>query len=382
MLYVGQEEIEALAEVIRSGKMFRYQEDGQCGMFEKRYSQFLNVKYTGLCSSGTAALTACLAGLKIGPGDEVIIPSHTYMATALAVLSVGAIPVIADIDESIMISPESIDSMAGPRTKAVIPVHMWGQLCDMDSIMEAARRNNLLVVEDACQCVGGFYNTRAAGTIGDAGAFSFNYFKNMTCGEGGAVVTDDDTVYERARCMIDPCNFYWEGRTDSIQPFSNCGSRASEFEGAMLNAQLDRIEGLIEKLRGMKTRILKQTASSGIRECPRHSPEGECAISILYIFDSAGEADAFAEASGGTVLMKTGRHTYTEWDQILSRNGSHHPALNPFDLPANSECRTEYSRDMLPRSIDILSRAVKISLTAEMTDTDADALADTICSSV
>jgi dTDP-4-amino-4,6-dideoxygalactose transaminase len=284
------------------------------------------------------------------------------MATALAVLSVGAIPVVAEIDESIMISPESVRDTIGPHTRAVIPVHMWGQLCDMDSLLKITDEHDIRVLEDACQCVGGFYGDRAAGSMGNAGAFSFNIFKNMICGEGGGVITDDERVFERVCCMIDPCCFYWKGRSDSLRPFSNCGSRASEFEGAMLNAQLDRIEGLLARLREIKEEIFERTADAGLRQCPRHAPEGECATSILYLLPDEDTARAFAEHTGGTVLLHTGRHTYTEWDQVLAKRGSHHPALNPYDLPQNARCRKDYSADMCSKSLDILARAVKIDL--------------------
>ena len=145
-----------------------------------------------LTCSGTYALTAAVIALGIGPGDEVLVPAHTYMATAMAVLAAGAIPVIVDVDESITIDPDAVDDAVGPRTRAVIPVHMWGAACAMDRIMEVAARHDLLVLEDTCQGIGGGYEGRKLGTIGHAGAFSFNYYKNITAGEGGAVCTADD----------------------------------------------------------------------------------------------------------------------------------------------------------------------------------------------
>lgn len=172
-----------------------------------------------------------MIGLGVGPGDEVLVPAHTYMATATAVLSVGAIPIIVDIDESLTISPAAIREAIGPRTKAVIPVHVWGAACDMDAIMQIAQENDLLVLEDSCQGVGGSYKGRKLGSIGHAGAFSFNYYKNITAGEGGGVASNDDAVMERARCAIDPCHFYWQGRSDSTKPFAGIGARASELMG-------------------------------------------------------------------------------------------------------------------------------------------------------
>ena len=122
---------------------------------------------------------------------------------------------------------------------------MWGAACDMGAIMDIARRRGLLVIEDACQGVGGGYEGRRFGAIGDVGCFSFNYYKNMTCGEGGGVAVNNDVWAERARCAIDPCHFYWQGRHDTEKPFSANGARASELMGAMLNVQLDRLDGMV-----------------------------------------------------------------------------------------------------------------------------------------
>ena len=199
MYTVGDEEIEAITRVIRSGEMFRYHEGGECERFEQRYAEFLGVEHVALTASGTNALTAAVISLGLGPGDEVLVPAHTYMATALAVLAAGAIPVVVDVDESITIDPAAVDDAVGPHTKAVIPVHMWGAVCDMNAIMEIAARRDLRVIEDGCQAVGGSYEGRKVGTIGDIGAFSFNYFKNMTAGEGGAVASDHAELMQRAR---------------------------------------------------------------------------------------------------------------------------------------------------------------------------------------
>ena len=154
MYEIGNQEVQAIKKIISKGKLFRYLENSECDFFEKNYSKYLSIKYTALASSGTAALTAALVGLKIGPGDEVLIPAHTYMATAMSVLSVGAIPIIVDIDETLTIDPKALEEACGPLTKAVIVVHMWGTTCDMNAIMKIAKKKKLFVIEDACQSVG------------------------------------------------------------------------------------------------------------------------------------------------------------------------------------------------------------------------------------
>ena len=148
---------------------------------------------------------------------------------------------------------------------------MWGTACDMDAIMAIAARHKLIVIEDACQGVGGAYEGRKFGTIGDVGCFSFNYYKNMTAGEGGGVAVNDDAVAERARCAIDPCHFYWHGRNDATQPFAGNGARASELMGAMLNVQLDRLDGMVARhARGAegdprRHRLARQSRACGRR---------------------------------------------------------------------------------------------------------------------
>jgi dTDP-4-amino-4,6-dideoxygalactose transaminase len=361
---VGQEEIDAVTRVIRSQALFRYGVGNECERFEARYAEYLGVKHFALAASGSNALAAAMTAVGLGPGDEVIIPAHTYMATATSVLSVGAIPLIVDIDDTITIDPKAIEAAIGPRTRAIVAVHMWGAACDMDAIMAIARRHDLIVVEDACQGVGGGYEGRKLGGIGHIGAFSFNYYKNMTCGEGGGVAVNDDVLAERARCAIDPCHFYWQGRNDAVKPFSGNGARASELMGAMLNVQLDRLDGMIAAMRAEKKTILKATRSLGnlgLEATRMNSPDHDCATQVMYSLPSAEAAKRFVALCPSVVIGKTGRHTYTEWDQVLMGAGAAHPAMNPFNMPANAECRKTYSKDMCAKSLEILDRTIMVA---------------------
>ena len=364
MYKVGEAEIEALTRVIRSGALFRYGVGHECERFEARYADYLGVKHFALAASGSQALAAAMTAAGLGPGDEVIIPSHTYMATATSVLTCGAIPLIVDIDESVTIDPAAIEAAIGSRTKAIVAVHMWGAACDMDAIMALAERRGLIVIEDACQGVGGGYKGRKLGSIGHVGAFSFNYYKNMTAGEGGGVAVNDDAWAERARCAIDPCHFYWQGRNDAVKPFSGNGARASELMGAMLNVQLDRIDGMIAAMRAEKRAILEGTASLGnlgLKPSPMHSPDHDCATQVMYTFPTAEAARRFAELTPSVIIGRTGRHTYAEWDQVLMGAGAAHPAMNPFNMAANAECRQSYSKGMCAKSLEILERTVMVA---------------------
>ena len=370
MFEIGQPELDRIAGVFATGNLFRYLAEGgaECERFEARYAERLGVRHCLMTASGTNALTAALIGAGIGPGDEVIVPACTYMATPMAVLGAGAIPVIVDIDESLAMSPAALHDAVGPRTRAVIPVHMWGLPCDMNAIMATAADRGLLVVEDACQAVGGAYEGRMLGSIGHAAAFSFNFYKNMSCGEGGAVVTGDDAFAERIGCAIDPCRFYWDGRSDSFAGFTANGARASEIEGAIMNCQLDRLDGMIAAMRAQKRRIVRETAACGLSASPANSPAWECGSHAAFLLPSAAAADALAEAAGGFVARNTGRHVYTEWDPVLQHRGAHHAALNPFDLKQNRGCRMTYSKEMCRPSLDILGRTVLVRTHPDYSD--------------
>ena len=365
MYIVGDEEIAALSELLREGKLFRYRADSACERFERRYAEHLGVRHFALTVSGTFALAAAMTALGIGPGDEVLVPAHTYMATATAVLTAGAIPVIVDVDESITIDPAAVEAAIGPHTRAVVAVHMWGAACNMNAIMEIGKRRALWVIEDACQAVGGGYEGRKLGSIGDIGAFSFNYYKNMTAGEGGGVATSDDHLAQRARCAIDPCHFYWTGREDNLKPFAGNGGRASELVGAMLNIQLDRIDGIISAMRAERQKIIGETArlgNLGLELSPMNSPQHDCAAHLMYLLPSAEKAERFTQIFPAVIAGRTGRHTYTEWDQVLMGMGAAHPAMNPYNHPANAGCRRSYSKDMCARSLDILDRTVMVPM--------------------
>jgi len=375
MYEIGDEEANDIKKIISKGKWFRYLKNSECEIFETNYSKYLSTKHTALSSSGTAALTASLVGLKIGPGDEIIIPAHTYMATAMSVLSVGAIPVIVDIDESLTINPKALEDASGPRTRAVIVVHMWGTACNMNAIMKIAKKKKLFVIEDTCQAVGGGYEKKMLGTIGHVGAFSFNYYKNMTSGEGGAVVSNNKEIIERAKCAIDPCHFYWQGRKNSLKPFASNGSRASEFMGALLNVQLKRLPGMIKKMRSERDKILNSTqnlSNMGIRHSQLNSKDYDCGNYVFLRFNNSSDAKNFTSIFPAPIAGKTGRHNYTEWDQILLKEGSFHQSLNPFKLSENKKCRMNYSKDMCKSSLEILDKTILIPTDPKNTKKDTD----------
>ena len=373
MYEIGNQEVQAIKKIISKRKLFRYLENSECDLFEKNYSKYLSIKHAALASSGTAALTASLVGLKIGPGDEVLIPAHTYMATAMSVLSVGAIPIIVDIDETLTIDPKALEEACGPLTKAAIVVHMWGTTCNMNAIMKIAKKKNLFVIEDACQGVGGGYEKKMLGTIGHVGAFSFNYYKNMTSGEGGAVVSNNKEIIERAKCAIDPCHFYWQGRKNSLKPFAANVSRASEFMGALLNIKLKRLPRMIKLMRAERNKILSSTqnlSNMGIKHSPLNSKNYDCGNYVFFKFNNTLDAEKFTSIFPAPIAGKTGRHNYTEWDQILLKEGSFHQSLNPYKLSQNKKCRMNYSKNMCKSSLEILDKTIMIPTDPKNTKKD------------
>ena len=368
MYRIGEAEVARVRKLIESGRMFRYGKGGECDRFERDWGKHVGVPHVRMTRSGTGALYTALVGLGVGPGDQVVVPSYTYMATALAVVGAGAIPVIADVDESLTLSAKDLERRITPHTRAVIPVHMVGLPCDMKGIMRVARRHKLLVLEDACQAVGGGYAGKKLGAIGHAGAFSFNFFKNITCGEGGAVVSKSRAVFDRASVAIDCCSYYWnpEEQREDLQ-FAGHNFRASEFEGAILNAQLRRLEGILQRMRGHKKELLQVGEEAGLKSIRNNSLDFECGTHLGFIFGTEPEAREFSlrlgEREVGSFLpMDTGRHVYTRWDPIMRRQGAHHAALDPFKLAANRKCRIKYSHDMCQDSLDILNRSVLISM--------------------
>ena len=226
MFRIGKEEIEAVARAINSKDFFKINGSGQEVLnFENEMKAYSGAEYCILMSSGFGALTSALIGLGIGPGDEVIVPAYTYIATALAVTAVGAIPVIVEADEALTIDVAEVEKKITKATKAVMPVHIQGFPCDMDALKSLCDKHGIAIVEDACQADGGTYKGRPLGTIGDAGALSFNYYKIISSGEGGALLTDRKEIFERALIYQDSSAIAFFG--NQMEGFENqafCGN--------------------------------------------------------------------------------------------------------------------------------------------------------------
>jgi dTDP-4-amino-4,6-dideoxygalactose transaminase len=372
MYIIGDEETQAVKRVIDSGKLYRYCTAAEGGLeevinFEKEWAEFCGTKHAVSTSSGTSALVCALAGAGIGPGDEVIVPGYTFVATALAVLQVGAIPVVVDIDESNTIDVESVKQHLSPRTRCVIPVHMCGMPCNMEPLLELCAANEILLLEDACQAAGGEYRGKKLGTLGDVGVFSFNMYKIISAGESGAVITDDKKLFERAYVKHDGGCFLRE-QIQFLQEavFAGENYRNNEISAAILRVQLKRLPDILASLRKSRARFaneLKETES--IRLAPSYDAGGDCGVQLLVNTDSEERTRRLIDLllqNGvfGMTPIDSGRHVYANWEPLMDRIGGHHPALDPFKMEANRQCAMEYGPEMLPKTLDVLKRSVQV----------------------
>lgn len=247
--FFGEEERREVNDVLSTGILMRYGFDAtrkdiwKSREFEQAIATRLNCGFVQLTSSGTSALTTALASLGIGAGDEVIMPSFTFVASFEAVLSVGAIPVLVDINDSLTMDPVAVRKAITSATRCIMPVHMCGAMADMDAIQEICRDHKLILLEDACQSIGASYKGKSLGTIGDAGTLSFDFVKTVTCAEGGAVLTNNKTVYTNADGYSDHGHDHiGNDRGAELHPFIGYNFRISELHAAVGLAQFRKLD--------------------------------------------------------------------------------------------------------------------------------------------
>lgn len=371
--------------VLRKKRVFRYtgkdKEESEAYQLERLYQQRVATKHCLAVNAGTSALVAAMVGAEIGPGDEVIVPGYTYIATAAAVLIARAVPVIVEVDDTLTMDPKAFEAAITPHTKAVIPVHMRGVPAQMDEILDVARRHHLIVIEDVAQANGGSYKGNPLGSMGHAGCFSFQQYKLITAGEGGMVATNDDNIFRRARIYHDSALAFWDsGLAKDNGNFVGENYRMSELNAALALAQSQRIDALVSALRHIKTKII-----DGIKDLPQivlqriPDPEGDVSYSLLFYLPTAEHALRFSDllkAEGvmnGTINQNNGiadRHIYKNWSYVLQKRGSSEKD-NPWNC-ASYRGSVQYSENMCPNTLNWLSRAVAIGLHQRMTEQDTD----------
>ncbi len=364
----GDEERKELLDVMESGHLSRYgSEDDpafkrKVATFEREFASFIGTKYSVATSSGTGSLQCCLAALGIGAGDEVIVPGYTFIASISSIIMSNAIPVLADIDESLTIDPDDIERRISPRTKAIMPVHMLGNPCAMDRIMAIAKKHNLYVIEDCCQAAGASSKGKRVGTFGDIAAFSLNVYKTITAGDGGVVVTDDERLFERAFGFHDqghkPNRMGVEVGNRSIV---GVNMRINELTGAVALAQLRKLDSMLATLHAKKDRLKKSLEGlPGFKFRTINDTRGECATLLTLLFDTKDRAERFCEKIGGKPLAYSGWHVYNNMEQVINKVTASKSNC-PYDCEKNGT-EVTYTKHMLPKTDAILDRAVNISV--------------------
>jgi len=377
MYRIGKEEIAELIKVIEARDLFKINGGlKESNQVENKLAEIFNCKYPIFMTSGHAALTSALVAMGIGPGDEVIVPGYTYISTAMAVVAAGAVPIIVEVDDTLTISPEDIVKKISKNTKAIIPVHIQGFPCNMKAIMDIAKEYGLFVLEDACQADGGSFEGKRLGTIGDAGALSFNFFKIVTCGEGGALLTDSREIFERALIYHD-CSAvaFFGNQMSEFTTEGFCGSeyRSNELCAAVMNVQLERLEGILSDLR--KNKKYMMDALSDVAEfIPSNDIAGDCGTTLAFKFESEAAARKFAAAKGvgGMLPIDTGKHIYRHWTPIMMKKGAFNPLMDPFKMEANKEIVPDYNENMCPATLKKLSEAVYIGVSPDATTNELD----------
>jgi len=385
-----EREVQAAVDLLRTPeKLFRHRggEATNADLFEREVCDLTGAKHALMVNSGTSALTCCLAGLGIGPGDDVIVPAYTYIATAAVVIDCGAIPIMAEVDESLGMDPEDLERKITPYTKAVICTHMQGVPCKIDAIRAVCKRHGLLMIEDCCQAIGARYKGDYCGVHSDAFAWSLNYYKTITCGEGGVAFCADERHFAKAVCQSDPANLMWKTGliSEDTQPFSRAGYRVSELSAAIARVQLTKLEGIVAKTRSLKKRLI-----AGLDTPVNYQlqvvddPEGDAGISFAIIGKTHDITRRMTERLAeeglrvGSIYNEgfPDRHIYAYWDSVM-KQGSWSRAGYPWKDPAYKG-KIEYSPDMCPKTLDILSRCMRIGLNTRFTDENVDEIAAAI----
>lgn len=276
----GQQERNEVNDVLDNGVLMRYGFDGmrnghwKAKELETALQNTFKSKHVQLVSSGTAAVSVALASAGVGAGDEVIMPTFTFVASFEAIMMLGAIPVLVDIDDTLCLNPEAVQKAITPKTKAIMVVQMCGSMGNMDALQSIANKHNLLLVEDACQAIGGTYKGKALGSIGDLGCFSFDFVKTITCGEGGAVITNNKQYYTNADHYSDHGHDHvGNDRGAETHPFLGYNFRISELHAAVGLAQVKRLPEFL-KIQKKNFNILRNALSIIPEVTFRTVPEG------------------------------------------------------------------------------------------------------------
>jgi len=367
----GEEERKEVNEVLETGILMRYGFDGprkgkwKAKELEEAICQRFGSKYAQLTSSGTSALTTALAALHIGTGDEVIMPCFTFVASFEAVLSVGALPVLVDVDDTLTLNPDAVRAAITAKTKCIMPVHMCGSMADLDALLQICREHKLVLLEDACQSIGATYKGKSVGTIGNAGTFSFDFVKTMTCAEGGVVMTNDEEVYTKSEGYTDHGHDHKGADRGADQhPFIGYNYRISELHAAVGLAQIRKVDQFLsiqKKNHQLLKDILSQVPEISFRRIP--DPAGDSCTFISWFLPTEEIAKAAVEEMksqgilGGNFYWYINNwHYISKWDHLKTAGFLH------SQTPEIKSLLESYQTKTFEPSDAIMSRCISTSI--------------------
>ncbi len=383
----GAEERKEVNDVLETGALFRYNHDElrqghwKARDFEAEIAKFNGVQYAHACSSGSTAVAIAMACCGIGAGDEVIVPPFTYIATMEGALLGGALPIFAEVDETLCLSPEGIRAALTPQTKAIVLVHMCGSMARIDEILEICKEHDLVLIEDTAQALGATYKGKAVGTFGKMGCFSFDFFKIITCGEGGAVITDDETLYDYAHQFSDHGHDHiGDNRGAEQHPILGFNFRIGEMNAAVGLAQIRKLPHILERQRANK---------KALKECLAQFPE----ISFRHIPDEAGDAATFMDfflpnEETTRAVVKALKEAGIGGVQYWYDNNFHYiknwEHLHQMKTIAKVHAQTvdqlpqDYANLHLPKSDDVISRLISMVVRVTWSEEELKQLTDQI----
>jgi 8-amino-3,8-dideoxy-alpha-D-manno-octulosonate transaminase len=334
----GEEERKEVNDVMETGILMRYGFDGprkghwKAKELEKAITEVFGSKYAQLTSSGTSALTTAMAALGIGFGDEIIMPAFTFVASFEAVLSVGAVPVLVDIDETLTLDPAAVRAAITPKTKCIMPVHMCGSMADLDALKKICDEHKLILLEDACQSIGATYKGKSLGTIGAAGTFSFDFVKTITCAEGGVVMTNSEDVHIKCDGYTDHGHDHLGAdRGADLHPFLGYNYRISELHAAVGLAQIRKLDtflGLQKKNHKALRAYLEQIPEISFRAIPAGGVDS-CSFISWFLPSEEITKEVVAELkeqgilAGNFYWFVNNWHYISKWDHLKQAKSLH-----------------------------------------------------------
>lgn len=377
-------------DVLETGCLFRYNhEHMRQGMWKAREMEeeamrFTGAKYAHVVSSGSTALTTALAAAGIGYGDEVIVPPFTYLATIEAVIWMGAIPVFADIDETLCLSAEGIKKVLTPKTKGICLVHMCGAAADMDGIMALVNEHNLVLVEDAGQALGAFHKGKSVGLFGVSGAFSFDFFKITTAGEGGLCITNDEARYNIMHQVSDHGHSHiGDNRGMETHPIFGNNFRISELHAAIGKAQLQKVDKIRADKKANKAVLKARLAEvEGITFRHMHDPEGDSGTFLNFFMPTQKLAqkamDQFAaDGIGGFNYWYTNMyHFINQWDHIKNKKSAFKVPMHELDGPQ------DYNKLDIPKAQKVVGRLISLGIRGTWTEAELQEFGDQMVASL